>query len=435
MGDRLLTQSLIRLLTVATLILLLLTGCQPTTTVAPDPSPAPPPTDTPAPTETPSRTTILTVWHSWDADEEEVFRGLLADYQAEHPGVTVRLRRVPVDRIQTEYEEAVLSGEGPELLVGRSDWIGGLAERQIIAPLDDLLGEEYWDGFYPFALEGVRLQGRRYAVPYAGEAVALYYNRDFVSDPPTTTSALVELAATWPGEQDAQAGLAFPLSFYNTVGYLYAFGGRLLDEAGQVALETIETEAWLNWLLHLQESPGVIATQSFGQADARFKSGTVAMVVNGSWFLSDYVRALGRERLGVTPLPMLNETRSWPTPYVGYYALMVNPLRLQDHPEDTLELLRFLGGPFPQQLLAGRLNMIPTWSQLDLSGDPLLAAFVQQAEIGRPRPVTLREQMLWDPIDKLLGNVTNRRLPVAAALQETQQSIEQMLLEMGGGAP
>ncbi len=416
------------------LLLLLITlaaGCGETPLPTPPPtrSPFPP---TPPPTDMPPAVT-LTVWHSWDEGEEVIFRELLAAYQNDRPGITVRLRRVPVERILGEYEEAVRAGEGPDLLAGRSHWIGRLAEGKVIAPLDDLLDEETRTRFAPFVWEGVRDDGAVYALPYACETVALYYNRDFVSEPPTTTTALLALAANWQGEE--QAGLAFPMSFYNTVGYLYAFGGRLLDEEGHAALDSVEARAWLAWLQEVRTAPGVIATDHYGQADSLFQQGAVGMVINGSWALPDYVRALGVERLGVARLPMLDQTLAWPTPFVGYRVLLVNPARLPLHPAETLDLLHFLTGPAPQQALAGQEWMLPTSAELDLSANALLAAFFRQVEAGRPRPVTPQMDLIWDPTENLLDNVLSGRVPIDLALQETQQQVEQALLEMDETTP
>jgi maltose-binding protein MalE len=375
------------------------------------------------------------VWHTWDSEEEALYRRILSDYRRQHPEVVVHLRRVPVGEVLAEYEAAVLEGEGPDLLVGWSHWLAPLTERQVVMPLEGLLEQDFWASFYPFALEGVRAQGHLYAVPYACETVALYYNRDFVLEPPTSTVALLDLAATWPGQE--QAGLAYPLSFYNTVGYLYAFGGRLLDEEGRPALDTLEMRAWLQWLQTVRASPGVIATESYGQADTLFKSGVVAMVVNGSWVLPDYLQALGSERLGVAPLPMLGETRVWPSPLVGYRVLLVNPIRLAAHPQATLDLLRFLSGPQVQGERLAQLGAVPTWSGLDLSSWPLQAAFVRQAELGRPRPLDRREEALWDPMENLLYNVVERRMPLEQALQETREKVDQVLeqLRAAGAGP
>lgn len=412
---------------------LFLAGCGPTPSLLPSLPPSTPPPPTSAPTVTPSAYTVLEVWHSWGASEEDLVRTLLADYQAQHPGVTVRLRFVPVGRIVGEYEESVQAGEGPDLLVGRSHWIGRLAGRQLIAPLDDLLASEDWSHLHPFVPTGVEVQGRRYAWPYAAETVALYYNRAFVSDPPTTTAQMLDLAAMWSAPE--QAGLAWPLSFYNTVGYFYAWGGQLLDEEGRVALDSAETRAWLNWLLEVRQSPGVIATDSYGQADARFKAGAVAMIVNGSWALPDYLHSLGSERLGVVPLPQLEPTRAWPSPYVGYHVLMINPVRLTEHAQETLDLLRFLGGPVLQSSRAQQLQMVPTWNEIDLSQSPLLAGFVGQGRLGRPRPVGPPEERFWDPVEQLLYNVISRRVPLDLALQETQQQVERLLQEEKAASP
>lgn len=395
------------------------------TQVQPSLSPLPP-----SPTTTPVAGINLTVWHTWDSEEEALYRRLLADYHQQHPEVLVHLRQVPVGKVLAEYKAAVMEGGGPDLLVGWSHWIAPLVDGQTIAPLEGLLEQDFWASFRPFSLEGVRVQGHLYAVPYACETVALYYNRDFVLEPPTSTAALLDLAATWPGQE--QAGLAFPLSFYNTVGYLYAFGGRLLDEEGRPTLDTLEIRAWLQWLQVVQESPGVIATESYGQADTLFKSGVVAMAVNGSWVLSDYLQALGSERLGVAPLPMLSETRVWPSPLVGYRVLLVNPVPLAEHPQATLDLLRFLGGPRLQGERLVQMGAVPTWSGLDLSAWPLQAAFVRQAELGRPCPLDRREEAFWDPLESLLYNVVERQIPLEQALQETQQKVEQALKQVTG---
>ncbi len=379
----------------------------------------------PFPTATSDTGIVLTVWHTWDSEEEALYRRLLADYRRQNPEVLVHLHRIPVGKVLSEYEAAVLAGGGPDLLIGWSHWIGTLADHRVLAPLEDLLEQDFWASFYPVALEGVRAHGHLYAVPYACETVALYYNRDFVLEPPRSTAALLDLAATWPGQE--QAGLAYPMNFYNTVGYLYAFGGRLLDEEGRPALDTPEMRAWLQWLLAVRESPGVIATESYGQADTLFKSGVVAMAVNGSWVLPDYLQALGSERLGVVPLPMLSETQGWPGPLVGYRVLLVNPVRLAAHSQATLNLLRFLSGPQLQGERMAQLGAVPTWGSLDLSSWPLQAAFVRQAELGRPRPLDRREEALWDPLESLLYNVLERRIPLEQALQETRQKVEQAL--------
>ena len=127
--------------------------------------------------------------------------------------------------------------------------------------------------------------------------------------------------------------------------------------------------------------------------------------------------------------------RAWPTPYVGYHVLMANPVRLREHSQEVLDLLRFLGGPETQGARAQQLQMVPTWSELDLSQAPLLAAFVEQGRLGRPRPVGLPEEAFWDPLEQLLYNVLSRRVPLDLALQEIRQQVEQLLQKQEQGLP
>jgi len=134
---------------------------------------------------------------------------------------------------------------------------------------------------------------------------------------------------------------------------------------------------------------------------------------------------------------MLGETRVWPSPLVGYRVLLVNPIRLAAHPQATLDLLRFLSGPQVQGERLAQLGAVPTWSGLDLSSWPLQAAFVRQAELGRPRPLDRREEALWDPMENLLYNVVERRMPLEQALQETREKVDQVLeqLRAAGAGP
>jgi multiple sugar transport system substrate-binding protein/putative chitobiose transport system substrate-binding protein len=100
--------------------------------------------------------------------------GLIAQYQKEHPKVTVKWVDVPGQDIATKLLAAVASGDVPDAVNIASTDLGRFAPS--LAPLDDLIKPADLTDFQPNLVEPLRVDGKLYAVPWynGGSPVGIY---------------------------------------------------------------------------------------------------------------------------------------------------------------------------------------------------------------------------------------------------------------------
>ncbi|MFF4620265.1 ABC transporter substrate-binding protein [Nonomuraea jabiensis] len=100
--------------------------------------------------------------------------GLIAQYQKEHPKVTVKWVDVPGQDIATKLLAAVASGDVPDAVNIASSDLGRFTPS--LAPLDELLKPADLADFQPNLVDSLRVAGKLYAVPWynGGTPVGIY---------------------------------------------------------------------------------------------------------------------------------------------------------------------------------------------------------------------------------------------------------------------
>jgi ABC-type glycerol-3-phosphate transport system substrate-binding protein len=195
-----------------------------------------------------------------------------------------------------------------------------------------------------------------------------------------------------PEAQPPIWGLALNLSYDNTIGYLYAFDGRVFDDDGRVALGRegrAGAEQWLAWLTQLHTDPRILArSDSSILVDRELKDGRAIMTFDWAHQIGIY-RELWGDQLGLAPLPRLSETGQMPRPYVRTDILAINSLVGASERDAAVRFLRFMIGEEAQAALL-QSDMQPASRTLALTGgSPQIAAaqvFRTQAEQGLPMP-------------------------------------------------
>ncbi len=115
-----------------------------------------------------------------------------------------------------------------------------LVAEGLIISLDDLVPATVWEDLYPFALQAVTVEGRRYAVPFQEDIVFLAYNSGIIEAPPTSWADLIDLGASYvfPLSGDQQAVLDGFLVHYLALGGELEPTNPQLDV--QVAVQVLE---------------------------------------------------------------------------------------------------------------------------------------------------------------------------------------------------
>lgn len=426
-----------RRLMILALTLLVLSACSArSATVSTTPQPAAP---------APART-ILILWHAWPPPADRALAAVVEGFNRGNPGIQVVIQTRQVTSLRDDLASAVAEGAGPHLSIVPSHTLGSLAEEGALLPLDGLLAAQELERLLPTALGAAQVRYREgprlYGVPLTFDTLALYYNKaNFSAAPPGDTDSLLRVAR---GLSDNRSdppvwGLAYNLNLDRTIGYLYAFGGRIVDDQGNLVLGLDgrdETEAWLDWLLVLREDEGLLASLDGITVDNALLSQRALMTIDWAHAVDRY-GALWSGNLGVAPLPRLSETNRLPQPYVQSDTLVLNA-RLGDGPERAaaITFVRHLITETSQRELL-RAGRQPVLMSLDLNAADLAIApelreaarvFRGQAEAGLPMPNTRAAiETVWPVLIDMQGRVLRRLLTPAQAVENADTTLRARL--------
>ncbi len=119
--------------------------------------------------------------------------GVVADYMAANPGVTVKLETLENEALKDKIAFETAAGTPPDLF---QSWGGGTLAQQVdaglVRPIDDEIADVV-DSIVPAGLSMTSVDGVQYGLPYNLGAVGLWYNKDLLAqagiDAPATTWA------------------------------------------------------------------------------------------------------------------------------------------------------------------------------------------------------------------------------------------------------
>lgn len=353
----------------------------------------------------------LTIWHAWGGAELATLKRLMASYRETHPDTEIIALQVPYDKLKDKYLRSAAANGGPDLLIGDADWSGKFAASELVLPLEGLFAPSELARFAPGALASLALNGQHYALPESRETIALYYNKRLVPAPPSSLQALQAQARRVPG---VDYGMVLNAKFYYTMGYFFAAGARLFDEAGAPAVTEAPARRAFETLGELARTPGILASPEYLKGDSLYKQGQTGMILNGPWALVDYQKALGKD-LGVAVLPDLAPGQP-AKPWVGVKCLMFNANADAGHRAMAKAFAQHLTSAASQRQLAEEAGHIPAVVDVQAPADSPLAVFARQADAGTPVSIAPAVSLMWEPMDKVVRQVTEGESAPEAAL-------------------
>ncbi len=159
---------------------------------------------------------------------DEYIEGLIADFESQNPGITIRWVDVPYDGITRKYLNAIAAGQSPDVVNLPADFIRKYAELGALAPLDTLLTPQVQASYLPAAVEPLTMDGATYAVPWYLSTQIVIYDR-----------ARLNAAGFESPPQTYDELLAFAHAFHERTGD-YAFFTNLIVESDLI--EVLEAE-------------------------------------------------------------------------------------------------------------------------------------------------------------------------------------------------
>ncbi len=346
----------------------------------------------------------LVIWHQMRVDERLILADQLKQFMAVHPGVTVEEIYKETEELRSGFIVSAIAGQGPDLVYGPSDMVGPFEVMGIIAPMESLFEKEYLDSFVPAGL--TYYKGHLYQIAdKLGNHLTLVYNKDILSTPPQTDLELIEIGRKFTkdingdGRPDQYAltwNYTEPFFF---IPFLTGFGGWVMTEDGQPTLDSKAMVDGLKFIRDLRDKYKMIPGEAdYNIADALFKDGKSAMIINGDWSWAGYKKA--GINIGVAPLPKMTGTGLYCEPMVSPKGFSLNANVPSEKRALVVELLKFLMQPEMQLRTAKELNTMPTRKEVVNSDfvqtNDILRNSAIQIEHGRPMPVVPELRAIWD---------------------------------------
>lgn len=350
-----------------------------------------------------------------------------AEFMAANPDITVEiLNKQSVEILREDFQTASLAGDEnsmPDLLWTVSDHAGPFVTADLIQPVEDLFPMKKY-------VESVESNGHTWAVPIsAGNHLMLIYNKDYISTPPKNTDEMIEMAQEHTSGENY--GLVYNLGeAFWLAPWLGGFKTSVFEDDGVTPnLNTSEMVAALSFVSSLKDEYGIVPNEcDYNAADALFKEGKAAMIINGDWSLGAYAEVFG-DNFGVAPIPQVSATKAWPQPYTAGVYFMV-PKHIEGAKLDAVQkLVEFFMTEEVQTEMVENLKRLPGILSVTPS-DPLLADSTEALAKGTPMPTVLEMRAVWDAMNPHLSAVmAGSETPKAAAeamQREAVQGIEMM---------
>lgn len=334
----------------------------------------------------------LSFW-SWRVEDVDAYRQLIAQFEAENPGIKVEFQAFEASTYATVQTTALAAGEGPDIIHVRAyGAFEAIAAPGYLIALDDKVPA--LADFPPLALDGNRLRrdGRIYAVPFASQTIALYYNVDIFEE------LGLELPETWDeflatAERIKAAGYV-PIANGTATAWMNEilmgaftpnfYGADFFDQimAGEATFEDPRFVGALEKLLELRP---YLAPQHQGvdnpTSQNLFVNELAAMYVGGSFEIANFRRLNPDLNFAVMapPVPEAGQAPLVSWWLDGGYAVNADT----KHPEEAIKFANYLASPEFGQLFTDLLANISPIPGV-VSSDPLLAKFTELNQNSTP---------------------------------------------------
>jgi multiple sugar transport system substrate-binding protein len=354
-------------------------------------------------------------------------------YEAAHPGVTIKREVVPFANLITKVLQEASAGDLPNIVMLDDPNVPQVAATGQLLPLNSQPGFST-AGYVPGAISECSYQGKQYCFPIGTNTVGLFYNKPMFAakhlSPPTTWAQL---------ESDAKAltsgkvyGFAFDAtadeqSTFQLEPWAWGAGGQL-DNVNSAAWKN-SLQVWVDLVKNHSSSKSVLQWGQSPDLAQQFTNKTAAMVENGPWIFPllnaagmkynvDYgVTSIPSEQAGQTPItPLGGET--WNLGKSGSSAQQTAAWNWIKGTQTPAEMTYFSKESY---YLPTKKSVLDQYTKLS----PQYQVFAKETETSRARTAEYGanypkvSQAIWTAIQSAITGTSS----VSSALTQAQSTI------------
>lgn len=347
----------------------------------------------------------------WAMGTEGENLGVLADaFMADNPDITVDVTPVPWDAAHDRIVNAIAGGEGPDVTMIGTTWMGEFAALGGIDPTPANIDPSQ---FFEGAWDTTVVDGVPYGVPWYVETRLLYYRTDLaeeggVTEPPASWDELKALA-----ESMASAGAQYGInlqpggtgSWQTFMPFFWQAGGEIMDGEGNFTLDSEACVEALTFYDSFFEEGLTAPAAADVPLEGQFANGDVGSFISGPWMIGIVTDAgADPETWTVAHQP----TEEAGTSFVGGSNLGV--LADSDNKAAAWAFVEYLSQPDVQVTWYETTSDLPSvqsaWDDEALAGDELLSVFGDQLADAKAPPAIATWEQVAAEIDAVVEQVT-----------------------------
>jgi multiple sugar transport system substrate-binding protein len=385
----------------------------------------------------------LQYWNPFTGPDGPFMGEMVEAFNAANPNIQVSM--TTQSAYYTQLSVAAASNSLPDVAIIHADQIATQVYRNILRPIDSIIAETGIDGEdFPEAVwQAGEVNGMRYAVPLDIHPMTMYVNMDLLATagidaPPQTAEdfAAVAAALTGNGNNGFMITAGFPIRQIFEM-LLYQFGGTSFNEDGTQA--TWNSEAGVQaaqWLLDAQAAYSEPNLEVDAELNS-FKGGTVGMIWNGIWQLTN-VTGEGVFFNGIaTAVPQIGPSRAV---WAGSHQLALPVQTAEDACRDAAAAI-FIDYLLDNSLTWSRAGQLPASNRVRASEEfaeirPQYDIALGSAEYVFFPPSVPGITDAYGPLDEAIsalmsGNATDVRAELNNAAERANSILEQNRITYG----
>lgn len=342
-------------------------------------------------------------------------------YESENPNTKITIQSVGWDELNSKVVQLYQAGEAPDIMLLGSRSIRQFAELGVLEDLGPYMSDEYLATRIENLMETAAVDGKQYGVPMAFSSRALFYRTDLIDTPPTNWDELLATAKKINEEEDIN-GFAIPTDATTgtdeLLNFFYQGGGSMVDDEGNLTLNTPENIATLEYLQQFNGLiPDIVSTARGDQAQM-FVNGDLAMFISGAWEIETLEE--GEYDFATAKLPAGKEES------VNLVTDSYVVSSISENKDLAWDFIEFMGQPDQQFMVTDAYQWYPvTKAEEDRERyqEEIIKPFIDIIPSGKPEAKVPN----WDEFDKALRIAVQKAISgeasAADALEEAQAEL------------
>ena len=382
----------------------------------------------------------ITYWDTSDAkNEAPTYQALVKDFEAKYPKIKVNYQNVDFGTVEQKFKAAAQSGKGaPDVVRTDVGLIPEYASLHYIAPLDGTAALQDTADFMAGPMNTTKYDGKTYGVPSVTDTLGLLYNKDIfakagISAPPKTWDELIADSATIKQKVPGVAGTYVNPDSYFLFPVLFGEGADLADPAAKkVTINSPEAVKAVTEAKKIYDTSSlkVDFASAYDNMQTSFKTGKVAMLIQGPWSVGDDLTGSafqGKEaNLGYAPVPAGSSGKAL-APTGGHDLAVYQGSKNLDA---AYLFTQFMTSSASQQQIALKNGTLPTRTSAYTDAvlkNGTIAGFKPIMDTARPRVALPQVGSLFTPLQQQYIKILQGQTSVQAGLDAAAKDFGKLL--------